>query len=458
MKVRTAIFGVYASALVLGFAAMTVLVLRDVRLRYVESMRRTMGDTAAFLAAFVATEGGAVAGWPVRLGQLPPRAELLRVFACDANGVVVFDSAHGQAVGQTYQWPMRGGGPVASENYTVSNVAEVAGELRVAAPVRRQGQLLGWVGVGRPLAAVAPGIAEARRKLVWSLGGVALVMAAAGWWVASRLTHSLERLTEYARIVRDGGAATPPVSRAREVATLARTFEEMRVALEGKAYVEHYTQALAHALKAPLSGLRGAAELLAENPPEEARVRFVANLRAETERLQQLVDRLLELAALESRRAGVGQSEVDLGEIVRAVEEAVQGTAAARGITLSVASGTGGFVRGEKFLLQQAVENLVLNALAFTPAGGKVGVAVQPGEQELAVVVEDSGPGVPDYALPQVFDRFYSLPRPDTGRKSSGLGLSITREIARLHGGRVSLANRDGGGARAEFVLPRARP
>lgn len=457
MRIRTAIFGVYAGALVLGFALMTWLVLRDLRLRYVESMRRTMGDTAAFLATFVAAEAGGREAWPGRLAEFPARAELLRVFACDPAGVVRFDSAHGRDVGQTYQWPMRGGGPVASENYTVANVAEVAGELRVVAPVRRGAELVGWVGVGRPLAAVAPGIAEARRKLLGSFGVVALLMAAAGWWVASRLTHSLERLTDHVRAVRDGEITTPPASRAREVAALTRAFEEMRVALEGKAYVENYTQALAHALKAPLSGLRGAAELLAENPPEDARARFVANLRAETDRLQQLVDRLLELAALESRRPGALQAEVDLGQVARAVGEAVREGAAERGVVLEERGADGACVRGEEFLLHQAVENLVQNALAFTPRGGKVAVSVDCSEREAVVVVEDSGPGVPDFALPQVFDRFYSLPRPDTGRKSSGLGLSITREIARLHGGRVTLVNRAGGGARAELALPRDR-
>ena len=73
---------------------------------------------------------------------------------------------------------------------------------------------------------------------------------------------------------------------------------------------------------------------------------------------------------------------------------------------------------------------------------------------EAIVTVEDTGSGVPDYALPRIFDRFYSLPRPDTGRKSSGLGLSIVREVARLHGGAATLDNRVGGGARAELWLP----
>ena len=111
-------------------------------------------------------------------------------------------------------------------------------------------------------------------------------------------------------------------------------------------------------------------------------------------------------------------------------------------------------MRGEAFLLGQAVGNLVQNALEFTPPGGTVAVAVARRDRSVCITVEDTGPGVPDYALARIFDRFYSLPRPDSGRKSSGLGLSIVREIARLHGGEANLANRPEGGARAELSLP----
>jgi two-component system sensor histidine kinase CreC len=68
--------------------------------------------------------------------------------------------------------------------------------------------------------------------------------------------------------------------------------------------------------------------------------------------------------------------------------------------------------------------------------------------------VSDHGPGVPDYALPRVFERFYSLPRPQGGSRSSGLGLCFVAEVAALHGGQARLANRDEGGARASLVLP----
>ena len=454
MKIRTAIFGVYVAASALGFAAMMAFVLRDVRLRYVESMRRTLGDTAAFLAVFVAQEAPAGGAWGQRLATLPSNVDLLRVFACDRDGRVIFDSANGRDLGQVYAWPLRGGGPAASENYSISNVAEVAGELRVAAPVRLAGEMTGWVGVGRPLATVAEGVNRARWRLITALGSIAAVMVAAGWWIATKLTHSLERLTDYAVAVRDGRAVSPPASRAKEVAALAHAFEEMRVALEGKAYVERYTQALTHEFKSPLSSIRGAAELLAENPPEPDRARFIANLRAESERLQLIVDRLLELAALESRKPGGAMTEVDLADLLREVRDGASSTAAARHVTLTLKTPVAPHVRGEKLLLADSVRNLVHNALEFTPAGGTVALRLSVEGAHAVITVEDTGPGVPDYALEKIFDRFYSLPRPDTGRKSSGLGLSIVREIARLHGGEIALLNRAEGGARAVLSLP----
>ncbi len=458
MKIRTAIFVVYATVSAAGFALLMGLVLRDVRLRYIESMRRTIGDTAAFLAVLAAGEPRGEGEWSRKLATLPPNAELLRVFASDRDGRVVFDSAHGRDVGQVYTWPMFGGGRFASENYTLANVAEVEGELRVRAPVRVAGELVGFVGVGRQLATITAGVTEARWRLATHSAVIAGVMVVAGWWIASRLTHSLERLTAYAQAVRDGRGAEPPASKATEIAALGRAFEEMRVTLEGKAHVERYTQALAHEFKAPLSAIRGAAELLAEDMPAAERARFVANLRAESDRLQLIVERLLELSALEARRAGVlaEATVVEVWDVVAEVGEALCSAAERRAVTLNVAAGVGAGVRGEKFLLGQAVGNLVQNALEFTPKGGVVSVEITLRTGMACVRVEDTGPGLPDYAVEKVFERFYSLPRPDTGRKSSGLGLSIVREIARLHGGEVTLVNRAEGGARAELVLPLA--
>ena len=113
-------------------------------------------------------------------------------------------------------------------------------------------------------------------------------------------------------------------------------------------------------------------------------------------------------------------------------------------------------VVGDAFLLRQMVANLVDNACDFAPADSDVTVALTPrAGDRLAITVADRGPGVPAYALDRVFERFYSLPRPHGGSRSSGIGLAFVAEVAALHGGRATLANRDGGGAVATIELPR---
>ncbi len=451
MRIRTAIFGVYVAASAIGFVFLMGLVLRDVRLRYVESMRRTLGDTAVYLATY-ATPVSPTGDWTEKLATLPKNAGLLRVFACDREGRVVFDSAD-RDVGQEYAWTGRGGGPAASENYTVSNVAEVGNELRVAARVRRGDELLGWVGVGRPLATVTEGVRAARWSLVWSAGAIALAMVVAGWWIAARLTRSLERLTTYARNVRDGRPAVPVSSRATEIAELSRAFEEMRDALEGRQHVERYTQALAHEVKAPLAAIRGAAELMDENMPAEQRTKFLGNIRGEAARIQQIVERLLELSSLEARKALRQTEEVAVTELAADAARALRPAFEAARVDLKVETAAG-TMRGERVLLREAMVNLLQNALDFSPVGGEVTLRCAGEAGRVSFTVEDNGPGVPDYALPRVFERFYSLPRPGTERKSTGLGLALVREIAHLHGGDVTLANRAEGGAQAVLWIP----
>jgi two-component system sensor histidine kinase CreC len=111
-------------------------------------------------------------------------------------------------------------------------------------------------------------------------------------------------------------------------------------------------------------------------------------------------------------------------------------------------------IEGDRFLLQRAVANLLQNAVDFSEPGGEVtiGAAVQASECHIAV--RDCGAGVPPYALERVFEKFYSLRRPDSGRKGTGLGLSFVKEIAALHRGRTQLRNHPDGGAEAVLVVP----
>ena len=466
MKLRTVIFGVYVASSAVGFAVLMAFMLGEVRPRYVESMRRSLNDSAVLLSVLLearlehsngaSLSDSVTTAWKDEFNAMQRTAGTLRVYVTDRTGRVVFDSAGGRDVGRDYTRRAEMRSYFKSDDESADSASVVDDELRVTAPVHIRGELVGVVGVGRPLRSVQSFIATARWRLVAGGLAIAAIMVMAGWWVANRVAHSVERLTAYVQAVRDGRTLSPPVSRATEIAELVRAFEEMRTALEGKAYVERYTQTLAHEIKAPLSAIRGAAELLDENLPPVERAKFLANLRTESARIQQIVDRLLQLATIEARHGRLALAEVDLRALGQEVFSGALGTAAARKIVLAFPAGPTPRVRGEKFLLVQAVTNLLQNALEFTPAGGAVTLFVGVENGRAVVTVDDSGPGIPDFALPRLFERFYSLPRPDTGRKSTGLGLSIVREVALLHGGEVRVTNRLEGGARAELRLPLA--
>ncbi|HVT73493.1 MAG TPA: ATP-binding protein, partial [Lacunisphaera sp.] len=208
-----------------------------------------------------------------------------------------------------------------------------------------------------------------------------------------------------------------------------------------------------HEVKAPLAAIRGAAELLDEAMPAEERRKFLANIRTESARIQQIIERLLELSSLEARKALQQTAPVEVTELMHEAAAVVAPAGAAVGVTLRV-QGVAATIRGERVLLREALVNLLQNAQEFSPAGGEVRLCAETAGGRVTITVDDSGPGVPDFALPRIFERFYSLPRPGGTRKSTGLGLALAREIAHLHAGDVTLANRPEGGARATLVLP----
>jgi two-component system sensor histidine kinase CreC len=191
--------------------------------------------------------------------------------------------------------------------------------------------------------------------------------------------------------------------------------------------------------------------------PEADRARFIGNIVRETQRIQELVDRMMELTSLESRRALDRTELVDLRVLAAEVATSAQSSGAARGVRVELRAGDAASVEGDAFLLRRALANLVDNAIDFSPRGGIVTLALQRrGRGVVDATVQDQGPGIPEYAGDKVFEKFYSLARPNSNKKSTGLGLSFVKEIAELHHGRVSLKNADAGGALAMLSLPLA--
>ncbi|MFJ3051720.1 two-component system sensor histidine kinase CreC [Pseudomonas nitroreducens] len=377
-----------------------------------------------------------------------------RIYVTDARGIVLLDSL-GQAVGQDYsRWndvylTLRGQYGARSSRESADDPESSV--MYVAAPIRDGEKIIGVVSVSKPNRTLQPYIDRSQRRLAWLGAGLIvlglLVGAGLSWW----LSRSLDRLTRYAQAVSEGRRAELPRYRGGEMAQLAGAVERMRVQLEGKDYVERYVHTLTHELKSPLAAIRGAAELLEGEMPAEQRARFVGNIAGESERLQQLIERLLNLAQVEQRQGLEERVPVALHEL--ASELIDERMARVQGVRLENAIPSQATVHGERFLLRQALGNLLDNALDFTPAGGVIRFDAQPEGEGWRVELFNQGEAIPEFALPRLTERFYSLPRPASGRKSTGLGLNFVAEVATLHGGELSVENVDGG-VRASLLLP----
>lgn len=472
MPLGVRIFLVYF--LFVGLAGWFVLstVMDEIRPGVRQSTEETLVDTANLLAEILRDEvknGSLAQGRLPELlkayGQRQPQAQIWgvekravshRIYVTDARGIVLLDSS-GVAVGQDYsRWndvylTLRG--EYGARSTREDPADEDSSVMYVAAPIKDAGQIIGVVSVAKPNKSLQPYIERSQRRLGWLGAGLIvlglLIGGVLSWW----LSGSLRQLTRYASAVSRGERAELPSLRGGELKQLAEAVQKMRTELEGKAYVEQYVHTLTHELKSPLAAIRGAAELLEGEMPAEQRQRFVANIASEGARLQQLIERLLNLALVEQRQGLEERVAVELHDLV---EELLRGQTAriqAAGLRVENAIAAGLHVPGERFLLRQALANLLENALDFTPAGGLLRFTAEVRADGVDLALFNQGAAIPEYALPRLTERFYSLPRPASGRKSTGLGLNFVQEVASLHSGELSLRNVEGG-VRASLRLP----
>ncbi len=379
----------------------------------------------------------------------------LTLYVTDEAGQVVYSTNH-QLIGQDYsQW--RDVHATLEGRYGARTTATQEGgpsTMYVAAPVRYEGKLVGVLTVGLPTRSLKPWLNHAQGQMIKSGLLILLLALVLGGILAYWLTRSVHQLVDYVEAARDGKKVQPPQLRAPEFARLAASTEQMRREVEGKQYVEQYVQHLTHEMKSPLSAVRAATEILQDAPLDDAqRAKFLGNIDQESARIQRLIDRLLALATLENRHE-LDIETLDLNALLDDVINQKTSIAEQRQIHLQKSTRQNTPIQGEHFLLQQAISNLLDNALDFCPFNGQIRCAIHSQNHQATITIENDGNPIPDYALPRLFERFYSLNRPDTGRKSTGLGLSFVQQIAELHRGGIKLENVEQG-VRATLVVTR---
>lgn len=298
--------------------------------------------------------------------------------------------------------------------------------------------------------------------LVIAIGLVATGVAS--WLLARRSLSPIARIAHIAERLRvDDLTQRFEQPRGKdEVATMVATINRMldRLTDAFKAQ-DRFIADVAHELKTPLAILLGEVQVLMrqERSPEEYN-RFVASVQDEVRTLAQTVDSLLTLARAEAGFPIGGGTDVPINEVVTDAVERCNPLAKQREVrvvpvlALGQSSEAGPIVKGDGPLLQLMSTNLLRNAIRHSPPDETVEVTVRFSGAEVLISVRDRGTGIPPEFVDKVFDRFFRVPNPRTSFQGTGLGLTIVRGIARLHGGSASFSNHADGGCTFEVRLP----
>jgi two-component system OmpR family sensor kinase len=260
--------------------------------------------------------------------------------------------------------------------------------------------------------------------------------------------------------------ARAPEGGVDEIARLAATFNRMAEELDRR--MQAVTRAdqvrrqlladVSHELMTPLTAIRGYLETLAMPAlakDDESRARFLRIVTGETGRLEAIIGDLLDLARLEGGGGEIDIEEVPVSWLFERVAERHGVATSQRRITLTTRIEPGAeHVMADGRRLEQALQNLVANAVRHTPDDGRIEVSAARVDGRIRLRVDDSGPGVPAEHLALVFDRFYKIDQSRAAFGGSGLGLSIVKAIVERHGGQVAASAADGGGARFDLLLP----
>lgn len=286
-----------------------------------------------------------------------------------------------------------------------------------------------------------------------------LVTALLSWWVARSVSRPVRALTSATRAVAGGDLdihLPAQVSKRRdELGVLARDFEDMahrlRELVRGR---ERLLRDVSHELRSPLARMQ-VAVALGRQPGADVG-QSLQRIEGEAERLDALIDQVLKLSRLDAGAAALRVEAIDLVGIVDQVARDASFEGQGHNVHVQWHAPEGSImVRADGELLASAIENVVRNALRYTPAGGTVELALHTNDREARLEVRDRGPGVPEADLQRLFEPFYRVAESrsrDSG--GDGIGLAITARVLAAHGGSARALNAEGGGLLVVLSLP----
>jgi signal transduction histidine kinase len=299
------------------------------------------------------------------------------------------------------------------------------------------------------------------RSVAWGwaiASAIAVLLAAAiGWYISRRISAPILTLTDVTgRMAQGDLASRANVNSQDELGQLGHAFNEMADQVETTVTtLRAFVSDAAHELRTPLTVLRTNLDLMSDEKDESSRAAFVADAKVMVQRLEELNTNLLDLSRLEAYSHAAKENVVDLKELLGARNEVYASQAEQCGLLYEQdLPSEPVFIRADGNEIMRAMDNLVDNACKFTPQDGIVRVALSEREGQAILSVTDTGIGIPEEDVPQLFQRFHRG-RNTTAYAGSGLGLAIVKVIVTAHGGRVDVQSAgEGRGSKFIITLP----
>jgi heavy metal sensor kinase len=315
------------------------------------------------------------------------------------------------------------------------------------------------IQVGRSELTMQEGLAQIALILALGLPLAVAVAGLGGYTLARRALLPIERMAERARtITAERLSDRLPVDNPDdEMGRLATVFNETLGRLEASfEQMRRFTSDVSHQLRTPLTSIRSVGEVGLRDHRDEAAYRgIIGSMLEEADRLASLVDRLLTLSRAETRQARLTAEDLDVGELATEVAGHLEVLAEEQSQTISVERIGTPHAFADRFVVRQALINLVDNAIKFTPVGGQIRIHVAEAPDHVLIDVIDNGTGIEPSAREHIFDRFYRAA--DSGTTGAGLGLSIAKGAVEAAGGGLTLVASGPGGSTFRITLPRSK-
>jgi two-component system sensor histidine kinase CreC len=365
----------------------------------------------------------------------------INAYVTDKTGTVIYDSSNPDNIGKDFNLKPDVLSALNGENGARFELSASGDpfpqKYYIGAPIKHENRVVGVVSVYKPVKNYYDVLTARKDQLILLIIVIVLIALVLAWLLTYLVSLPIQRLENYAQTVIKGEIARPPKISLPDFKNFAKEFVKMKTILEQKEPIKNYVLDLSHHIKSQLTAIKASAELLKNKVPQDE-TGLLSNIVTEADKSTKYLNDLFELARVESQIDVKKKEKLSIKELVGENMSSAKSKITKKKIQVKLEWGSSEpIILGNRDILP-ALNNLILNAVEFSPVGGKIVIETMEDRNKIHIFIRDQGPGIPEYARDEIYNRHYSLIRP-SGEKSSGMGLAFAKQVIALHNGEIQL-------------------